>query len=117
MALYLTLGTAINNLVTLNPELANTWFANFAKYMITYKLINMDATLIANTYLFVTRKTNKWTLSGDMSLTKLRADSTLVAKHPDACMWMQWAEHIAIPVIALSLVTFAENTNKLVPLI
>jgi hypothetical protein len=32
MALYLALGTAINNLVTLNPELANSWFANFAKY-------------------------------------------------------------------------------------
>ena len=85
--------------------------------MITVKLINMDATLIANTYLFATGKINRWELSGDMSLTKLRSDSTLVANHPNICMWMQWTKHIAIPVIALSLAVISNNPNNLVPFV
>jgi hypothetical protein len=85
--------------------------------MITYKFINMDATLIANTYLFATRKINKWELSCDMSLSKLRADSTLVANHPNTCMWLQWTEHIAIPVIAVSLAVISNNPNKLIPFV
>jgi len=81
MALYFALGTAINNLVNINPELTNSWFADFAKYMITFKLINMDATLIANTYLFATGKINRWELSGDMSLSKLNSNLTIVGRY------------------------------------
>ena len=117
MALYLALGTIINNLVTINPDMANSWFGNFAKYMITYRLINMDAALIANTYLFATKKINKWTISADISLHKLCADTTLIAKHPEICMWMQQIESLVLPVIAIIFVAMCENTNKLVPFI
>lgn len=117
MALYMSLGYAINNLVSINPELANSLLANFAKFIITYKLINMDTALIVNTYLFATRKINWWSLSSDTLLSKLRSDYTLVAKHPNICIQLQWLEQIVLPVIAIGLIKISSNSNKLVPLI
>jgi hypothetical protein len=74
----------------------------------------MDATLLANTYLFATGNVNKFEFSADMSLVRLAefdgiTDVTLKTA-------LKVVGSLGIPIMTLLLITNSTNPNAIVPI-
>ncbi len=113
MLTYL-IGNTINQSFFINPDTASSLFVTCVKFMVTRKLLEMDATLLANTYLFATGEVNRFEISDRMSLARLAefdgiTDVTLKTS-------LKVMGSIGIPIMTLLLITNSTNLNAIIPI-
>lgn len=113
MLTYL-IGNTINQSFFINPDTASSLFVTCVKFMVTRKLLEMDATLLANTYLFATGEVNRFEISDRMSLSQLAefdgiTDVTLKTS-------LKVMGSIGIPIMTLLLITNSTNLNAIIPI-
>ncbi len=113
MLTYL-IGTAINNTFTINSDIASSLFVKCVKIMVTCKLLDMDATLLANAYLFATNRVNRFEISAKMSLVNLAEFDGLNNDNIKNALY--YTSIIGIPIMSLVLFANTTNTNAIVPI-
>lgn len=113
MLTYL-IGNTINQSFSINADAQSTLFMTCVKYLITRKLLEMDATLLANTYLFATCKVNKFEISDRMALDRL-AEFDGLADYPNIKRMLTETGPVIISVAAAAMV-FMTRTTDIVPL-
>jgi hypothetical protein len=113
MLTYL-IGNTINQSFAINADAPTALFVTCVKYVITRKLLDMDATLLANTYLFATGKVTRFEISDRMSLDRL-AEFDGLSNHPNIKRMLTGTGPVIISVVAAAMV-FMARTTDIVPL-